>query len=90
MTAKEYLSQAMHIDQRINSKLEQIQSLRDLLTKTGPHLTDMPKDPNKGGSRSEDYIVKIVDIEKKIDADIDRLVTLKAEIMDVIKAVGDA
>lgn len=90
MTAKEYLSQAFHIDQRINSKLEQIQSLRDLLTKTGPNLTDMPKNPNKGASRTEDYILKIVDIESEIDKDIDRLVSLKAEIMGVIKAVSDA
>ena len=33
MTAKEYLGQAYRLDQRINSKLEQIRSLRDLTTK---------------------------------------------------------
>ena len=90
MTAKEYLSQAFHIDQRINSKLEQIQSLRDLLTKTGPNLTDMPKNPNKGASKTEDYILKIVDIESEIDRDIDQLLSLKSEIMGVIKDVDDA
>ena len=30
MTAKEYLGQAYRIDQRINSKLEQVISLREL------------------------------------------------------------
>lgn len=90
MTAKEYLSQAFRIDQRINSKLEQIQSLRDLLTKTGANLSDMPKNPNKGASRTEDYIVKICDIEEEIDKDIDELVSLKAEIMGVIRGVEDA
>ena len=29
MTAREYLSQAFHIDQRINSKLEQVTRLRE-------------------------------------------------------------
>ena len=29
MTAKEFLSQAYRVDQRINAKLEQVQSLRD-------------------------------------------------------------
>ena len=33
MTVKEYLSQAYRIDQRINSKLEQVASLRALATK---------------------------------------------------------
>ena len=30
MTAKEYLGQAYRLDQRINSKLEQVLSLREL------------------------------------------------------------
>ena len=33
MTAKDYLTQAYRIDQRINSKLEQVASLRELTTK---------------------------------------------------------
>lgn len=33
MTAKEYLSQAKYIDNRIASKREQIQNLHDLATK---------------------------------------------------------
>ena len=33
MTAKEYLGQAYRLDQRINSKLEQVGSLSDLATK---------------------------------------------------------
>ena len=33
MTSKEYLSQAYRIDQRINSKIEQVSSLHDLATK---------------------------------------------------------
>ena len=42
MTAKEYLTQAYRIDQRINSKLEQVSSLRDLSTKATSTLTDVP------------------------------------------------
>lgn len=33
ISAKDYLSQAYRIDQRINSKLEQVQSLRNLAEK---------------------------------------------------------
>ena len=40
MTVKEYLSQAYRIDQRINSKLEQVASLRALATKATSTLSD--------------------------------------------------
>ena len=42
MTVKEYLSQAYRIDQRINSKLEQVASLRALATKATYTLSDTP------------------------------------------------
>ena len=48
MTAKEYLSQAYMIDQRINAKLEQVMSLRH----TASRATNMAKDgTNRGGRR---------------------------------------
>ena len=39
MNAKEYLSQAMHIDQRINSKLEQVTRLRDVYKRQNGNCT---------------------------------------------------
>ena len=42
MTTKEYLAQAYRIDQRINSKFEQIVSLRELATKATSTLSDTP------------------------------------------------
>ena len=87
MTAKEYLNQAFRIDQRINSKLEQIESLRALLTKTSSTLSDMPKNPNKGHSRTEDIVIKIMMIEDEIKGDIEKLVALKKDVSDAINAV---
>ena len=87
MNAKEYLSQAYRIDQRINSKLEQVMSLRDLLGKANVTLTGMPKTPTPNPHSMEDIIVKMVDLESEINDDIDTLVDLKAEIMRRIKRV---
>ncbi len=87
MTAKEYLNQAFRIDQRINSKLEQVESLRALCTRTSSTLSDMPKNPNKGISKFEDIMTKIIMMENEIKSDIDRLVTLKKEVSDTINAV---
>ncbi|MDE6666595.1 MAG: hypothetical protein K2K14_10505 [Ruminococcus sp.] len=42
MTTKEYLNQAYQIDQRINSKLTQIENLRSLATRVTSVFSDMP------------------------------------------------
>ena len=87
MTAKEYLSQARFLDDRINSKIQQISSLNELATKCTATISDMPHSPNSGGSTMADAVCKIVDLQEEINRDIDRLVDLKREIMGVIKAV---
>ena len=89
MTAKEYLGQAYRLDQRINSKIEQIQSLNELATKCTSVLTDMPKNPNNSISTMSDAIVKIVDLQAEINHDIDHLVNLKRNMVSTIKAVDN-
>ena len=89
MNAKEYLSQAMYIDQRINSKLEQVTRLRENVTNCTATLSDMPRPDSPNKQRMEETICKIVDLEREINADIDRLVDLKAEARKAINAVTD-
>ena len=87
MKIKEYLMQAYWIDRKINSKLEQMAVLHDLATKTTVTYSDMPKSPNRAGSRMEDAICKIIDLENEINKDIDHLVDLKSDITHLIKMV---
>lgn len=87
MTAKEYLGQAYRLDQRINSKLEQVLSLRELTTKATATMSDMPGGGSRNVYKMQDIIGKIVDLENEINADIDKLVDLKREMVAVIKAV---
>ena len=89
MTAKEYLSQAYRLDQRIDAKIAQVSSLNELATKCTATLSGMPRNPNRGGSTMADAITKIIDLQAEINNDIDRLVDLKREIVTVIKAVGN-
>ena len=84
MTAKEYLSQAMYIDQRINSKLDQIMTLRETATRATATLTDMPRSDSPNLQSMENTIVKIVDLENEINREIDWLVDFKAEARKVI------
>ena len=87
MTAKDYLTQAYRIDQRINSKLEQVASLRELTTKATSTFSDVPPSGTRNVHRMEDVICKIVDLEEEINVEIDRLVDLKREIREVISGV---
>ena len=90
MNAKEYLKQAFYLDKRINSKLEQVESLNALATKATSTLSDMPKSPSRGTSKLEDTIVKIIDLQEEINRDIDKLVDLKSEMECVLKNIKDS
>ena len=87
LTAKEYLSQAYRLDQRINSKLEQVLALRELATKATSTLSDMPRSDSPNLCRMESIIVKMIDLGDELNGDIDTLVDLKREMRLVINAV---
>jgi len=87
MTTKAFLSQAYRIDQRINSKLEQVQSLRELAEKATTTLSDTPRPASPNIHRMEDIIAKIMDLENEINGDIDKLVDTKRDIMNAINTV---
>ena len=87
MKAKEYLSQAYRLDQRIDAKIEQVMSLRNLAAKATSTLSDVTPSGTRNVHRMEDIIMKIIDLEDEVNADIDSLVALKHEIVKVIKSV---
>ena len=87
MKAKEYLSQAYRLDQRIDAKIEQVMSLRNLAAKATSTLSDAMPSGTRNIHRMEDIIIKIIDLENEVNADIDSLVALKHEIVSTIKSV---
>ena len=87
MSPKEYLNQAYWLDRRIDSKLEQLSALKNMATKTTSVMSDDVVSHTRNVHSAQDIIVKMIDMQNEINADIDRLVDLKREIMHVIKAV---
>lgn len=85
--AKKYLSQAFGLNQRIESKLGQIEDLHDLATKATVTYSDMPRNPNKNHSRLEDAVIQIIELEMEINQDMMKLVALKKDIIRRINAV---
>ena len=88
MTAKEYLEQARKLDDRIDTKIQYLEYLNCLATKCTSVMSHAPH----GGSNQKGLdvtIAKIIDLENEINADIDKLVELKAEITRVVAQVVD-
>jgi hypothetical protein len=90
MAAKEFLSQAYWIDQRINTKLSQIADLRALADKCTVAYGSESVTHTRSVSSMEDTILKIIDAEKALDIEVDRLVDTKRKIQMVINQVPDA
>ena len=89
MTAKEYLSQAFRLDGRINTKLEQVASLRNLAAKATTGMQMDRISSTRQLSPMENAVTKLIDLEHEINGDIDQLVDLKREIAGLIISVGD-
>lgn len=89
MTTKAYLGQARFLDMRIKSKIQQIDSLRELATSCTAVLSDTPRNPNHGTSKVETCVMKIIEVQEGLQDDINALVELKKEIMATIHAVED-
>lgn len=87
MNAKEYLSQALQLDQRINSKLVQVSMLRDLALKTTSVLQDDKVQSTKQQSPMESALVKLMGLEEEINDDIDQLIDLKRELATFISEI---
>ena len=87
MTAKEYLGQAYRLDQRINSKLQQIESLRSLTQRVTVAYGGEVVSHTRNVTSMQDTIVRLMQAEEELNREIDRLVDLKAEIAGVISQV---
>ena len=89
MTAKEYLAQARNIDHDIQDMLEEVAVLRSMAEKTTAILSGMPGKATKDTPQVADTVGKLIEQEKKIDGEIDRLVDLRTEIYAAIQQVAD-
>lgn len=89
MNSKAYLSKAIWLDQMIENKLEQLQSLKSLSMKV---TTNFTMDNVGGGgiekSRMESTIIKVLELEDEIKDDIECMVEIKIDIMKMIKKIS--
>lgn len=90
ITAKQYLKQAYRLNGLINSDLQELEQLKALSESiSSPKLSDLPSGSKQQDASFVNVVIKIVELEKLIDAEVNRLVDLKKEIREVINNVED-
>lgn len=89
MAVKEFLSKMRNIDLLINCKLEQVAELRNLLTGGAVRYDTEKVQTSFESDRMTDTIAKIIELEKKIDSDIDELVDMKIRARELIEKLDD-
>jgi predicted nucleic acid-binding Zn-ribbon protein len=86
MTAKEYLGQAYRLDQHINTKLQQIDSLRSLTQKVTASYDGEVVSHTRNVHSLQDAILHLMEAEEELNHQIDELVRTKVEIGATIHA----
>lgn len=91
MTPKQYLQQAYLLDEKINSRLRELEQLKRLEASVqGVDLTrERVQYSRRFRSQVENIAQKIIDLEQRINSEIDRLLELKLEIRKVIESVDN-
>ena len=83
------LKRYINLDREIDRKLEEIARLRSKLTRVTEVFTAEPKGGGSIYGKTEEILAKIVDLEKEIDADVDRLIEVRDSIKSIIEAIED-
>ena len=89
MTAKEYLRQLSRKDARINALVERQRRCRELAERRTAVYRDTPGGGRRCSSSVEEYVAKIIDLEREIDRRIDEYVDLTREIEAAIDRIPD-
>ena len=85
----ENLRAVMNLSLQIDTKNEELKRWRELSQRAAGIYYSHAKSGIRGGSRTEDYIIKIDAIESSIEADVEKLVLLKNKITLIINKIND-
>ena len=90
MTAKEYLSQAYRLDQRIDSNIAEITRLREMACGiSSPSWEEKVQTSRNTDAPFVRCLEKIMDLEKVVNNEIDTLVDLKRQIRTTVDTIAN-
>lgn len=89
MTAKEYLRQAYRIDRKIKLDAEKLAAACSALYgKTARYDSDGSK-PVSRGNATESAVLRVMELEERLNSEIDELTEKRQEIEQAVNAVPD-
>ena len=88
--AKAYLKRIELLDAHINNKLNDLYTLRSLVTKITATISPVPASGSGNQDKLGDAIAKIIDLQDEINRKIDNYVDLKREISAMLEQIDVA
>jgi len=87
--AQEYLSQIGQNERLLESHLQELKELRELSTniQSARWTADKVQSSHSNEARFVSTVTKIAELEKKIDAEVSKMLDLRMEIRDVITSI---
>jgi DNA-directed RNA polymerase specialized sigma subunit len=91
MEAKQYLRKAYRLHELIESEKAELDALRELAQSvSSSSVSDMPRSPSRDNAAPyENHVLKMVDLEAKINREIQEYLAIGDEIREVINRVED-
>ena len=89
MNKTEYLENAYWTDQMIAGKISQLRCLNDLATKVNSVMSLVPPSGTRNVHELEDTVIKIVDLQREINKDIDCIIDFRRELSIAINKMAD-
>ncbi len=91
MKAKEYLQQLQKLDIVINQKLQELYELKKLQDiKAIDYTKEKVQSSRQNGANFETILIKIIDMENEINAEIDRFIDMKHNIINQIQNLDNS
>lgn len=87
--AKAYLRKIELLDAHINNKLNDLCTLRDMVTKITATITPVAVSGSGNQDKLGDAVAKIVDLQNAINRDIDKYVNSKREVTAVLEKLQE-
>lgn len=87
--SKDYLNQAYYIDRKIALDIEKLEKMRSSLYGKGGGYQNDGSQHTAGGNAIERALVKVLEYEEQINAEIDELVCKRIEIDRAIQSIAD-
>lgn len=89
MTAKEYLSEVQRLQNNIELKQRELQSVRDAATRITTSYSGVKVHSNSHYDKVADNATKIADLNEEINREIDEFVDRKHKIINQIQGLGN-